>query len=77
MIECIICNKYKTEGAFPLVRGGGLSICSDCLQSEESIKLQEQSSKNIEEEFQRRQEYEQKKRDRIANQDYDGQYDWM
>lgn len=77
MITCEICKKLKNESEFSEIRYGGLSICRDCIETEEAKKLKAQIEEIAEKEWQRRIEYEEKKRKNIKNQIYEGQYDWM
>lgn len=77
MIECIICKKSKNESEFPYIRSGGLAICFLCKETKEAKEFQEKAKAAAELEWQKRIEYDEKKRKNIASQIYEGQYDWM
>ena len=77
MIECLVCKKYHGESDFVELRYGGLAICYRCIKTEEAKKLKEASLKNLEENSKRQDAYEEDREEKIRNQIYDGQYDWM
>lgn len=77
MIKCLVCKKYIEESYFVDLRYGGLAICIDCSDSEEAKKLNKESDERINQQIQKQLVYEKEKRNRIKNQQYEGQYDWM
>lgn len=77
MIKCLVCKEYLDEGYFVELRYGGLAICSNCKDTPEAEKLREESAKAIEAMLKRQEAYEAEREEKIRNQDYEGQYDWM
>ncbi len=77
MIECLVCKKYHGESDFVELRYGGLAICYRCIDTEEAKKLKEESLKRLEEASARQNAYEAEREEKIKNQIYEGQYDWM
>lgn len=77
MITCLVCKESKSEGYFVELKFGGLAICSDCNRTPEAEKLKEDARKRMIEDFKRQEAYDAEKEEKIKNQIYDGQYDWM
>lgn len=77
MIKCIVCGKNQEESYFVELRYGGLAICVYCEDTSKAKELREESKERMEEAYQERMEYEQKRKERIKHQHYEGEFDWM
>lgn len=53
------------------------SICWDCRETAEGIELMAKMDAAVAENYKQQMEYNAKKREKIKNEIYDGQYDWM
>ena len=81
MIVCKICKKNKSESQFSMINFelGYPAICIDCIMKypERTEQMQLETIEHQQIILEKQQQYELEKQNKIRNQIYEGQYDWM
>lgn len=77
VIECLVCKETKGEEYFPNSRYGGLSICTSCKDTEAAREFQAKADENAKLQWELMDKHNREREERIRNQSYEGEYDWM